>query len=164
MLRLTKKLALAVEAVVDVACHSEGVPVQSQEIAVRLGLPKRYLEQVMQHLVRAGILRGVRGPRGGYRLARERRLITVGDVFRVVRGVDEEEEIPLGSQSRLGREVMVPFWSSLEDDFARQLDCVTVEDLCLRAAPVLHRQPRPVLVDYPMDELDRVERRYAASS
>ena len=59
---------------------------QSQDIARRLVLPRRYLEQVMQQLVRAGILRGVRGPRGGYRLARDRRRVSVGDVVRVVRG------------------------------------------------------------------------------
>lgn len=132
MLRLTKKLALAVEAVVDVASHSGVEAVQSHDIALRLGLPKRYLEQVMQQLVRAGILRGVRGPRGGYRLARERDGISVGDVFRVVRGIDLDDEEPLGSQSELGRRVMMPFWASLEAEFMRQLDAVTVAELCSR--------------------------------
>ena len=42
------------------------------------------LEQVLQQLVRADILRGVRGPRGGYRLARERRRISLGEVVRVL--------------------------------------------------------------------------------
>src|SRR5918999_3064926 len=73
MLRPSKKLVLALEAVTDIAYHGGVEPVQSQDIARRLNLPRRYLEQVMQQLVRAGILRGVRGPRGGYRLARERR-------------------------------------------------------------------------------------------
>lgn len=65
-----EKLVLALEAVTDIAFHSGVDPVQSQDISERLGLPRRYLEQVMQQLVRAGILRGVRGPRGGYRMAR----------------------------------------------------------------------------------------------
>ena len=72
MLRPSKKLALALEAVVDVAYHGGAEPVQSQDIARRLVLPRRYLEQVLQQLVRAGVLKGVRGPKGGYRLARER--------------------------------------------------------------------------------------------
>jgi Rrf2 family iron-sulfur cluster assembly transcriptional regulator len=134
MLRLTKKLALAVEAVVDIACNGAQEPVQSHDIALRLGLPKRYLEQVMQQLVRAGVLKGVRGPRGGYRLAREKRRITVGDVFRVVRGVDAEEDQVLGSESDLGTRVMVPFWSSLENEFMQRLDQVTIEELCRQAA------------------------------
>jgi Rrf2 family transcriptional regulator, iron-sulfur cluster assembly transcription factor len=133
MLRLTKKLALAVEAVVDIACFGELEPAQSQGIAERLGLPKRYLEQVMQQLVRAGLLKGVRGPRGGYRLARERSEITVGDVFRVVRGVDEEEEKVLASQSDLGARVMAPFWTDLEDQFMHRLDSVTIDQLCRKA-------------------------------
>ena len=78
MLKPSKKLALALEAVVDVAYHGGAEPVQSQDIARRLGLPRRYLEQVLQQLVRAGVLKGVRGPRGGYRLARERRRVTRG--------------------------------------------------------------------------------------
>ena len=73
MIKPSKKLALAVEAVVDIAYHGTAEPVQSQDIGRRLNLPRRYLEQVMQQLVKAGILKGVRGPRGGYRLARERR-------------------------------------------------------------------------------------------
>jgi Rrf2 family transcriptional regulator, iron-sulfur cluster assembly transcription factor len=129
MLKLTKKLALAVEAVVDIACHGTEEPVQSQGIAVRLSLPKRYLEQVMQQLVRAQILKGVRGPKGGYRLAREGRLISVGDILRVVRGEEDEEDVALASLSELGQRVMLPFWESLEDGLMRRLDEVTVEDL-----------------------------------
>jgi Rrf2 family transcriptional regulator, iron-sulfur cluster assembly transcription factor len=136
MLRLTKKLTLAVEAVVDIACNGVGQPVQSQDIAQRLGLPKRYLEQVMQQLVRAGLLKGVRGPRGGYRLAREQRRISVGDVFRVVRGDDGEDEFALGSTSDLGQRVMVPFWTQLEEEFMHRLDSVTIDELCRRAMSV----------------------------
>ena len=78
MLRLSRKAILALEAVVDIACNSRPEPVQSKEIMRRQGVPDRYLEQVMQALVRQGVLKGVRGPRGGYRLAKERRRITAG--------------------------------------------------------------------------------------
>ena len=130
MLRLTRKLTLAVEAVVDIACHGIDGPVQSQDIAGRLALPKRYLEQVMQQLVRSGILKGVRGPRGGYRLAREPARITVGDVFRAVRtGDDEEDRVSFGSASLLGQEIMAPFWASVENDLMRRLDIVSIDGL-----------------------------------
>ena len=82
MLRLSRKTLLALEAVIDIAYNARPEPVQAKEITARQGVPQRYLEQVMQQLVRAGILKGVRGPRGGYRLARERRRISVGDVVR----------------------------------------------------------------------------------
>ena len=63
MLRLTKKLIFAIDAVVDIAYNASDAPVQSKEIAQRQGIPRRYLEQVLQNLVKAEILRGVRGPR-----------------------------------------------------------------------------------------------------
>lgn len=134
MLRPSKKLVLALEAVTDIAYHGGAEPVQSQDIARRLNLPRRYLEQVMQQLVRAGILRGVRGPRGGYRLARERRRISVADIVRVVRGLEEppsHEE--LGSSSELGRRVVGPFWARTENELMDRLEGITIEDLCRRA-------------------------------
>lgn len=134
MLRPSKKLVLALEAVTDIAFHGGAEPVQSQDIARRLGLPRRYLEQVMQQLVRAGILRGVRGPRGGYRLARERRRVTVGDVVRVVQGIEgvpAKEE--LSSPSPLGRKVVGPFWVATETELMRRLDQVSIDDLCRQA-------------------------------
>ena len=67
MPRLSKKTMFAIEAVLDVAFHVGEHPVRSGDITERQRIPKRYLEQVLQHLVRAGILAGKRGPRGGYR-------------------------------------------------------------------------------------------------
>lgn len=134
MLRPSKKLVLALEAVTDIAFHGGPEPVQSQDIARRLILPRRYLEQVMQQLVRAGILRGVRGPRGGYRLARERNRVSVGDVVRVVRGIEEQPaQEEFGSASELGRKVVGPFWANTEHELMTRLDRVTIDDLCNRA-------------------------------
>ncbi len=133
MLRPSKKIALAVEAVLHIAHHGGANPVQSRDIAERMGLPRRYLEQVMQQLVRGGILRGVRGPRGGYRLARERRRITVGEIVRTLAGLDREDPADLASASELGRRVMLPFWTGVERDLLDRLDAVTIEDLCRRA-------------------------------
>jgi DNA-binding IscR family transcriptional regulator len=62
MFRLSKKLLFAIEAVVDIAYNAGEEPVQSSEITRRQGIPRRYLEQVLQTLVRDGILTGVRGP------------------------------------------------------------------------------------------------------
>jgi Rrf2 family transcriptional regulator, iron-sulfur cluster assembly transcription factor len=131
MIKPSKKLALAVEAVVDIAYHGTVEPVQSQDIGRRLNLPRRYLEQVMQQLVKAGILKGVRGPRGGYRLARERRRISIADVVAVVEANDAE---PANiSASDLGQQVMAPFWTEHERAALARLDSVTIEDLCQEA-------------------------------
>lgn len=88
MLRLSKKLLFAIEAVVDIAYHAGPGPVRSTDISRRQGIPRRYLEQVLQELVRKDVLSGQRGPRGGYRLARERRRITMGEIVRIVRALE----------------------------------------------------------------------------
>ena len=132
MLRLPKKTLYALEAVVDIAYNGRPEPVQSKEITARQGIPQRYLEPVMQQLVRAGVLRGVRGPRGGYRLARERRRISVGEIVRIVgdmNGADDDD----AAGSALGRLVVRPLWRELRDELIRQLEAVTIEDLCKRA-------------------------------
>jgi Rrf2 family iron-sulfur cluster assembly transcriptional regulator len=132
MLRLTRKLMFAIEAVVDIAYNSGENPVQSKDIAERQGIPRRYLEQVLQHLVRAEVLRGVRGPRGGYRLARERRRIPLGEIVRIVAGMNSEEEDE-DTGSELGQVVLRPLWSELEEEALARLDAISVEDLCRTA-------------------------------
>ena len=134
MLRLSRKTLLALEAVIDIAYNARPEPVQSKEITQRQGIPRRYLEQVLQQLVRADILAGVRGPKGGYRLARERRRISVGDISRVVRAMETAAnpiEDPAGSP--LGHKVVRPLWLELEDEVMNRLNSISIEDLCLRA-------------------------------
>ncbi len=133
MLRLSRKMILALEAVVDIAYNARPDPVQSKEITRRQGIPQRYLEQVMQHLVHEGILRGVRGPRGGYRLARERRRITAGEVVRTVATLEASEEQALESRSELAQAVVRPLIDDVLDDVMVKLDAITIEDLCRKA-------------------------------
>ena len=132
MLRLSRKTLFALEAVIDIAYNARAEPVQAKQITARQGVPQRYLEQVMQQLVRAGILKGVRGPRGGYRLARERRRISIGDVVRIAMSIDDSEENFDGG-SELGRKVVVPMIASLQEELMKKLDEMTIEDICRRA-------------------------------
>ena len=133
MIRLSRKMQLALEAVVDVAYNARPDPVQSKEITRRQGVPQRYLEQVMQQLVHAGILRGVRGPRGGYRLARERRRITVRDIVEVVSELESSEDPDQESMSPLAQKVIRPVLEKATEEFLTRLESITVEDLCLQA-------------------------------
>jgi Rrf2 family protein len=134
MLRLSKKLLFAIEAVVDIAYHAGSGPVRSSEISERQGIPRRYLEQVLQQLVHHGVLSGQRGPRGGYRLARERRRITVGEIIRIVRQlegtIDPAQE---NDGSEIGRVVVRPIWAEMQQEMMARFDKMTVEDLCDRA-------------------------------
>jgi len=120
--------------VLDIAYHAGGEPVQSREITRRQGIPRRYLEQTLQQLVRSGILTGVRGPKGGYRLARERRRISVGEIVRVVRSLEITEEAPEElPSSELGLQVIRPMWTDMQEELMRKLDGISIDELCMKA-------------------------------
>ena len=133
MLKCSRRTMHALEAVVDIAFHARPEPVQSKDIATRQGVPQRYLEQVMQHLVRNGVLKGVRGPRGGYTLARERRRITVGEVVRIVSELDADGEDSFTAGSELGRRTVQPIWDECQASIMAKIDKITLEDMCGRA-------------------------------
>jgi len=139
MIRIPRRHLAAIEAVLDIAYHGGPVPVRGVEIADRLGLPRRYLEQSLQSLARAGILLAQRGPRGGYRLARERRRITVGEIVRALEGDDDAESKSegrpvngetAGTLSALGASVIIPMARTAEQALQTHLDGLTIEDLC----------------------------------
>ncbi len=119
----------------DVALYARPEPVQAREITARQGMPQRHLEQVMQALVRADILRGVRGPRGGYRLARERRRISVREIFEVIEAIDANEEAAV-SKSQLGAEIIAPFHGQLQNALIEAVGDTTIADLCANANAV----------------------------
>jgi Rrf2 family protein len=130
---LSRRSLLAIAAVTDIALHARPMPVSAKALAARHNLPPRYLEPVLQALVRQGILKGVRGPRGGYELARERRRITAGDIVRIAMAAQEDEGNSPLPVSRLAEAVVAPLVMKGTDAFLAELDKVTVEDLCNRA-------------------------------
>ena len=134
MLKLPKKLLFAIEAVTDIAYHAGSQPVQSKDITRRQGIPRRYLEHALQQLVRARILTGVRGPRGGYNLARERRRISVGDIVTVMRNNNEmEDTYDRDSGSDITKFVIKPVWQTVETEMMEKLNKISIDDLCTKA-------------------------------
>ena len=81
---------------------------RAKALAARHKLPPRHLETLLQGLAHAKILKGVRGPRGGYELARERRRITVGEIVRVAMSLSTADPDDLGSNSVLLERVIDP--------------------------------------------------------
>jgi Rrf2 family protein len=135
MALLTRKGLLAIAAVIDVALHHRGRPVSAKTLAVRHSLPARHLEPVLQALVRDGILRGIRGPRGGYELARDRRKITADDILRAAGTIEDDGEPGGRSGSALLNEVVRPAVVQAERVFSTALGRINIEDLVRRAEP-----------------------------
>lgn len=135
MTLLPRKGLLAIAAVIDVALHQQGRPVSAKALAIRHQLPARHLEPVLQALVRDGILRGVRGPRGGYELAREKKKITADEILRAA-GTMEENPGDLGrTGSKLLTEVVEPAIEQAEQAFSATLRRLNIDDLVKRAEP-----------------------------
>ena len=130
MARLSEKSLLAIAAVIDVALHARGQPVAAKALAQRHKLPPRHLEPVLQALVHSGVLKGMRGPRGGYELARERRRITVAEIVRVAEATTAAEA---GSAPALVGRVVMPAIAQAEAAFENALSAVTIESLCQEA-------------------------------
>jgi Rrf2 family protein len=135
MILLSRRSLLAIAAVVDIALHARPSPVSAKAMAARQNIPHRHLETVLQALVRHGILKGVRGPRGGYELARERRRITAGDIVRAAMSATGEDGLPALPTSHLVEEVIGPAVKGASQAFLAELDRFTVDDLCRRAQP-----------------------------
>jgi Rrf2 family transcriptional regulator, iron-sulfur cluster assembly transcription factor len=125
---LPRKGLLAIAAVIDVALHARGKPVAAKALASRHRLPPRHLEPVLQALVHHRVLKGVRGPRGGYELAREPRRITAHDILRAV-GTIEEKADSAAARSTLLVHVVTPALAQAEVVFSDALGQINIEDL-----------------------------------
>ena len=126
---VSRKGLLAVTAVLDVAIHSNGRPVSAKALASRNTLPPRHLEPILQGLVRAGILKGTRGARGGYVLGRARQQITIEDILRATR-ILEDAQAPDLDSPLLDR--IVPAIAEAERHFSGVLSRFSIADLQVR--------------------------------
>jgi len=143
MLLLPRKGVLAIAAVIDIAVNGRAQPVAAKTLAMRHNLPPRHLEPVLQALVRHGILKGTRGPRGGYELAREQHRITAEDILRAA--IDEDFNGVALADSWLLDRVVMPALGQAENACSGALARITVEDLthsaeCLRLTGGVHRK------------------------
>ena len=127
MFKIQKKILYAIEAVIDISINSGTEPVQNISIAQRQGIPKRYLEQTLQKLVQNKILVGSRGPKGGYRLSKEKRKIKLSDI---IQAVSEESQIYGEHSSELSVKVIKPVIKKISDKFLQYFNEITVSELC----------------------------------
>lgn len=127
---VSRKGTLAIAAVIDVAINARGRPVSAKALAARHKLPPRHLEPVLQALVRDGILKGVRGPHGGYELAREDSKISAEDILRAASTAEEADDPPA---SAMVSDVVRPALAEAERGFSAALARINVEAMTRRA-------------------------------
>jgi Rrf2 family transcriptional regulator, iron-sulfur cluster assembly transcription factor len=116
---LLRKGALAVAAVLAIALNG-GRPIRSKTLAMRLALPERHLEPMLQAMARHGILKSRQGPRAGYELAREQRHITADEILCAAGTADETDRTSV-SPSALLNSVVMPAVEQAERTFSSAL-------------------------------------------
>jgi Rrf2 family protein len=129
---VSRKGILAIAAVIDIAINAQSRPVSAKALAERHKLPPRHLEPVLQALVRDGILRGVRGPHGGYELARQHDRISAEDILRAATDVEDAAD-PVLPNSALANHVVKPALIEAERTFSSALAAISVEAMAKRA-------------------------------
>jgi Rrf2 family cysteine metabolism transcriptional repressor len=147
VIRISTRGRYALRAMVDLALHADEGPVLRQDIAERQEISADYVAQLFRHLHAAGLVEGVKGPGGGYQLARDAATIRAGDVVRAVEGPVAVVHCTLPgnepSCNRVDRCVTHLLWKRLSAVMTEFLDSVTLRDLC-DGARQLYREEEPV--------------------
>lgn len=134
-MRLTTKGRFAVTAMLDVALQQEHGPVSLSVISERQNISLSYLEQLFGKLRRHELVGSMRGPGGGYLLARAMETITVADI---IYAVDEpldatncggKQNCETGTNGRRGQCMTHELWATLNHKMIDYLDSVSVADL-----------------------------------
>ncbi len=132
-MRISTKGRYALRLMLDLAQHDqEGSVVSLKEISLRQGITIKYLEQIIAPLVRAGLVRGVRGSGGGYCLTRSPAEYLAGDILRAAEGslaplaCLAEDATPC---TRRDSCATLPFWQGLDRVISQYVDSVTLADL-----------------------------------
>lgn len=133
-MRISAKGEYAILAVLDLALRRGQGLVPIQDIALRQGIPQRYLEQVLLSLKRAGILGSKRGSAGGYHLTRPAERISVGDVLRAVEGAQSPVEAQRRPAGRNGGDTfdLGELWDEISRAVSGVVDRVSFGDLAER--------------------------------
>lgn len=131
-MRISTKGRYAVRLMLDLATNYSGEPIRLKDVAKRQDVSDKYLEQIISTLNKAGYVRSVRGPMGGYSLQRPPEEYTVGMILRLTEGSlapVECVEDTLPDCNRSESCVTRILWKKLNDAINDVVDHITLEDL-----------------------------------
>jgi len=129
----------AIMAMLTLAIHDDTGAMRLGDIAVQQGISLSYLEQIFARLRNAGLVEGIRGPGGGYRLARSAEEISLAEIATVA-----EQEPEQDSATTPQREQVLRMWEDLSQQVYQFLEGITLDSLMEG-----HKIPRKV---YKMSE------------
>lgn len=131
-MKISTKGRYALRLMLDLATNDNGTPIRIKEVAQRQGISDKYLEQIISILNKAGYVKSVRGPQGGYTLKKKPEDYTVGMILRLTEGslapvaCVEEDTDDCERQSGC---VTYILWKKMNDAVNGVIDTVTLKDL-----------------------------------
>ena len=127
-MKISTKGRYAVILMLDLATYNTGEPVRLKDIAKRQQISEKYLEQIISLLNKAGFVKSIRGPQGGYMLKNPPEQYTVGMILRQTEGsltpVSIDDETSYERQS-----VTIRIWTKMEGAINEIVDGITLKDL-----------------------------------
>lgn len=131
-MKISTKGRYALRLMLDLAIRDTGEPVRIRDIAARQEISEKYLEQIISILNKAGYVRSVRGPQGGYHLMKEPAQYTVGMILRLTEGSLAPVACLDGDVNTCERQencVTLRLWKMLNQAVSDVVDQVTLADL-----------------------------------
>ena len=131
-MKISAKSRYALRLMLALAMQEEGVNLSVKSVAEQQGISEKYLEQIIPLLTRAGMVRSVRGAKGGYHLTRDPEDYTVGAILRAAEGsiapvscLDDE----VNQCARCKECVTLDLWAQVDQAISNVVDHVTLADL-----------------------------------
>lgn len=131
-MKISSKGRYALRLMLDLAQHDTGVPVRIKEISSRQNISDKYLEQIISILNKAGFVKSIRGPQGGYLLTKNPAEYTVGMILRLTEGsLAPVSCLEQGDNECIRQEecVTLRVWKRLDDAIKDVVDHITLADL-----------------------------------
>ena len=131
-MKISTRGRYAIRVMLDLAEHNTGEYIPLMDIAKRQEISEKYMEQIMSILNKAGFVRSVRGPQGGYFLTRKPEEYTVGMILRLTEGsLSPVDCLDEGAENCPRQESCVTFilWKQLDNAIRDVVDKVTLQDL-----------------------------------
>lgn len=131
-MKISTKGRYALRLMLDLALNNSGEPIQIKDISSRQDISNKYLEQIVSALNKAGMVRSIRGPQGGYMLAKKPEDYTVGDILRVMEGSMAPVSCLEFEENTCPREstcATLMVWKRLDEAIKGVIDGITLADL-----------------------------------
>ncbi len=131
-MKISTKGRYALRLMLDMALHNNGDLVRIKDVAARQDISDKYLEQIISALNKAGYVKSVRGPQGGYRLTKDPEQYTVGMILRITEGSLAPVACLEGDMNECTRNsgcATLLLWKKLDEAIKGVVDTVTIADL-----------------------------------